>query len=53
MRGQVIEMNPSRIGVSKIGSRTVLTPKESLTYQNYADLESRFSALRGGTQSTK
>ena len=39
MANNVIEMKPSRIGMTRIGERTILTPKESLTHLNSERLE--------------
>ncbi len=39
MTDKVIEMTPSKIGTARISSRTIITPKESLTYQNCEELE--------------
>jgi anti-anti-sigma factor len=33
----------SKIGISMVGSRTILSPKASLTYQNCTELEAVFS----------
>ena len=43
MANKVIEMNPSKSGMKKVGARTVLTPKESLTYQNCQEIEDNFN----------
>jgi anti-anti-sigma factor len=37
-------MESSKIGVSKVGPRTVLVPREALTYQNCAALEAAFDS---------
>ena len=34
MADKVVEMTPSKIGTARVCSRTILAPKESLTYQN-------------------
>ena len=34
MADKVVEMTPSKIGTASVSSRTILAPKESLTYQN-------------------
>ena len=36
-------MNPSKIAISKLGARTVLSPKVALTYQNCEELEAVFN----------
>jgi len=43
MANKVVEMNPSKFGATKVGGRTVLTPKESLTYQNCQEVEDSFN----------
>ena len=43
MTDKVIEMAPSKIGTARISSRTIITPKESLTYQNCEELEAMFN----------
>jgi anti-anti-sigma factor len=37
------EMSSSKIGISRVGSRTVLTPKGSITYQNIEVLTTMFN----------
>ena len=39
MADKVVETTPSKIGTAKGSSRTILAPKESLTYQNCEELE--------------
>ena len=39
---KVIETKSSKINTAKISTRTVLVPKESLTYQNCEELEAMF-----------
>ncbi|MFH1487748.1 MAG: STAS domain-containing protein [Pseudomonadota bacterium] len=41
MADNLIEMKPSRVAVSRIGNRTILTPKESITHLNFEALENR------------
>ena len=43
MSNNVIEMKPSRVGMSKLGARMVLTPKGTVTDQNCASLENMFN----------
>ena len=40
MTNKVVEINPPKTGT---GARTILTPKDSLTYQNSKDVEALFS----------
>ena len=39
MANKVVEMTPSKIGTASVSSRTILAPKESLTYQNCEKFE--------------
>ncbi|MBT8365238.1 MAG: hypothetical protein KJP23_11085, partial [Deltaproteobacteria bacterium] len=39
MADKIVEMAPSKIGTARVSSRTILAPKESLTYQNCEELE--------------
>ena len=41
--GKVIEMKPSKDGMANAGARTVLTPKESLTYKNCEKVHASFT----------
>ena len=43
MANNVIEMNPSKIGKVEAGTMTVLSPKESFTYENREELEGSFN----------
>ncbi len=43
MANKVLEMKPSKIGKGEAGAMTVLTPKESLTYENCEELEATFN----------
>ena len=43
MTDKVIEMAQSKIGTARISSRAIITPKESLTYQNCEELEAMFN----------
>ena len=40
---KVVEMRPSRSGMAGAGARTVLTPKESITYKNCEKLHADFT----------
>jgi anti-anti-sigma factor len=40
-------MSPSKIGMTRVGSRTVLTPKGALTYQNIDVLTNMFNECLG------
>jgi anti-anti-sigma factor len=39
------ETGPSKISVTKVGASSVLTPKESLTYQNCEDIQALAKGL--------
>ena len=39
MADKVVEMTPSKVGPVRVSSRTILAPKESLTYKNCEKLE--------------
>ena len=41
MADKVVEMTPTKIGTARVSSRTILAPKESLTYQNCEILEAK------------
>ena len=43
MEDKIIEMTPTKIGTARVSSRTILAPKESLTYQNCEKLETMFN----------
>jgi len=43
MEDKIFEMTPTRIGPAGAGSRAILAPKESLTYQNCEELETMFN----------
>ena len=43
MEDKIFEMTPTRIGPAGAGSRAILAPKESLTYQNCEELEAVFN----------
>jgi len=40
---KVIEMTPSKTGTARVSSKTIIAPKESLTYQNCEELEAMFN----------
>ncbi len=40
---KVIEMRPPKSGMAEAGTRTVLTPKESLTYKNCEKVHANFT----------
>ena len=40
---RVIEMKTSKMGVAKGGTRTILTPKTSVTHESREDLETTFA----------
>ena len=42
-KSKVIEMKPSKDGMANAGARTVLTPKESLTYKNCEKVHASFT----------
>ncbi len=44
MEDKIFEMTPTKIGPAGAGFRTILAPKESLTYQNCEELETMFKA---------
>lgn len=50
MADKIVEMAPSKIGTARVSSRTILAPKESLTYQNCEELE---AMLRDGLDRQK
>lgn len=43
MGNKAIEMKPSKIGKGAAGAMMILTPKESLIYQNCEELETTFN----------
>ena len=43
MEDKFIEMTPTKIGKARVSSRTIVSPKESLTIQNCEELETMFS----------
>lgn len=43
MTNKVVEIKPSTTGAPTAGARTILTPRESLTYQNCRDVEAMFN----------
>ena len=43
MEDKINEMTPTKIGTARVSSRTILAPKESLTYQNCEELETMFN----------
>ena len=43
MENRVIEMKPSKIGEGEAGAMKILSPKESLTYENCEELEAAFN----------
>jgi anti-anti-sigma factor len=43
MANKVIEMQSSKVSQGEAGAMTVLTPKESVTHENYAELEETFN----------
>ncbi len=44
VRSDETNTTSAKIGLSKAGSRTILSPKESLTHQNLNELETVFNA---------
>jgi len=43
-------MTPSKIAVTKVGAHTVVALRESITYQNCAEIEARLQAVIGRNQ---
>ena len=44
MTDKVIEMTSSKIGTSRVSSRRVIAPRESLTYRNCEEVEVMFNS---------
>jgi len=43
MEDKIFEMTPTKIGPAGAGSRAILVPRDSLTYQNCEELETMFN----------
>ena len=49
-QSNVLEMNSSKIGITRVGSKNVLTPKGSISYQNIDVLKTMFNECLGNNK---
>ena len=50
-RGNLLEVNSSKIGITRVGSKNILTPKGPVTQQNIEALKTMFNESMGNNKS--